>query len=123
MIIGLETFKKSPIYGNGLASSGPGSRYVTEVTLENEHLYIPESWYIQQLVEGGVVGFILFMVVLLLIAQKVYKASIPLFLGCVAIAGMNFWLHAFEAMYVSLWFFILLSFIIHRKFLGTNSIL
>lgn len=62
MITGIERFKENPVFGEGLASSGPAYRFVVPQNAD-EHLYqgetkkmedyyIPESWYVQQLVEG-----------------------------------------------------------------------
>jgi hypothetical protein len=43
-----------------------------------DRFYIPESWYIQQLIEGGILGFIVFMSILFLIAQELRKKNILL---------------------------------------------
>ncbi len=58
MTIGLERFVEKP-WGHGLAAAGPGSRHTYDVTAlssdelrDMEDYTIPESWYIQQLVEG-----------------------------------------------------------------------
>jgi len=57
MIVGVDRFMEHPL-GQGLGSSGPGYRYVLarqgmtqEEIQAQEPYYIPESWYIQQLVE------------------------------------------------------------------------
>jgi hypothetical protein len=54
MIIGLKRFVSAPL-GQGLASAGPAYRYVTDKRLDElektDTYNIPESWYIQQLVE------------------------------------------------------------------------
>lgn len=61
MVIGLKRFTAHPL-GSGLATSGPAYRYVTQLERDEglfegenkdlEDYYIPESWYVQQLVEG-----------------------------------------------------------------------
>ncbi len=79
MYIGYLRFREQPL-GHGLAQAGPASRAIAEVHQEaiplsslnsemrhlsdvflarnpdfifsTEHYYIPESWYIQQLIEG-----------------------------------------------------------------------
>lgn len=56
---GIERFREHPM-GQGLGTAGPAYRYVVKLAdtpiyggaIENtEDYYIPESWYIQQLVE------------------------------------------------------------------------
>jgi len=82
MYIGYLRFLEQPL-GHGLAQAGPASRAIADVNekeipisslapemaylsdifvarnpdfiFSTEHYYIPESWYIQQLIEGGVV--------------------------------------------------------------------
>jgi hypothetical protein len=34
---------------------------------EKDRFYIPESWYIQQFVEGGVIGGILFLTIMIVL--------------------------------------------------------
>jgi hypothetical protein len=61
MVTGLERFRENPVFGEGLASAGPAYRYVVPMnegeslyrgeTKIKEDYYIPESWYVQQLVE------------------------------------------------------------------------
>jgi O-antigen ligase len=34
---------------------------------EKDHFYIPESWYIQQFVEGGVIGGALFLAIMIVL--------------------------------------------------------
>jgi hypothetical protein len=90
MYIGYVRFLEEP-FGHGLGQAGPASRAIAQVnhkpiptsTLDGEmkklaeffsernkdfvfnteHYYIPESWYIQQLIEGGVIGFFFFICV------------------------------------------------------------
>jgi len=49
----LDRFIEHP-FGQGLASSGPAYRsiYTDKSSKEDEKYFIPESWFIQQLVEG-----------------------------------------------------------------------
>ena len=54
MIDGIHEFEQKPL-GHGLAESGPAYRYAHDITNIKEDSYIPESWYIQQLVEGGII--------------------------------------------------------------------
>jgi hypothetical protein len=52
MVNGIERFMEFPL-GAGLATSGPAYRSVTETetTLETDRYYIPESWFVQILIE------------------------------------------------------------------------
>ncbi len=72
-LIGLQRAVDKPL-GSGLATSGPAYRYVQHPE-EDESLFegdnkkredysIPESWYIQQMVEGGAPGFAIFIAIM-----------------------------------------------------------
>jgi O-antigen ligase len=104
MVNGIEEFKSQPL-GHGLAESGPAYRLVHDITDIPESQYIPESWYIQQLVEGGVIGFLLFLGIMGMITWQLYKKSVFMFGGFVSILIINFFLHSFEASYVSILLF------------------
>jgi hypothetical protein len=90
-------FSEKPL-GHGLAESGPASRALydvneTPITTEptdkkvaniirtlkarnhdflynTETFYIPESWYIQQLIEGGVFGFLFFLCIFVVLIRQ-----------------------------------------------------
>lgn len=112
MITGFERFKEHPVFGEGLASSGPAYRFVVPQnasenlyegeTKEKEDYYIPESWYVQQLVEGGIPALGAFLAILATIALSLLRASPPFFAAFVACATMNLFLHSFESAYASL---------------------
>ena len=70
--------------------------------------YIPESWYVQQLVEGGVIGFILLVTVLLLILARLPRYQY-LFGAFFAVILMNIFLHSFESVHTVLALFVFLA--------------
>lgn len=116
MEIGLEQFMEKP-FGRWLASSGPWFRqvYTGEITKEVEEKYIPESWFVQQLVEGGVIFFLLFCGILSTILWRVYGVSKSFFVTCVGVGVMAIFLHIFEATYVSVLLFLFLGLIVEEK--------
>lgn len=121
MITGMNFFFEKP-WWHGLWFAGPAYRYLhaNEVTdgIKIDDLdkkYIPESWYIQQLVEWGVVAFILFLSILYLISQGLFRYHPFLFGGFFGILVMNFFLHTFESTYLSLLVFLIAGLVIGRK--------
>lgn len=112
MYLGVERFRASPVFGEGLATSGPGYRYVVpelrspdlsdERRKEIEDRSIPESWYVQQLVEGGLPALVLLAAVLFVTGFRLYAFSVPFFAAFVAACSMNLFLHTFESAYASL---------------------
>ncbi|MBP8016756.1 O-antigen ligase family protein, partial [Candidatus Gracilibacteria bacterium] len=120
MIIGFDRFKSNPL-GEGLASNGPAFRVTHDISNINESYYIPESWYIQQLVEGGIIGLILFLLVMGLILIKIYQLSIPLFMTFLSVLIMNIFLHSFEAVYVTIILFIFLGIFLKNRELRNKN--
>ena len=115
MIIWIERFIQKPFWA-WLAESWPAFRniYPDKQTLEFEQYYIPESWFIQVLVEGWIIYFLLFLTILWIIWAKLYKKSIFMFVSFFAILVMNVFLHIFEATYLSILLFILIWLIIYK---------
>ncbi|MCK9272652.1 O-antigen ligase family protein [Candidatus Gracilibacteria bacterium] len=114
MIIGVKEFVKKP-FGAGLASSGPAYRPTHDTTNIDEKFFIPESWFIQQLVEGGIIGFLLFVFIMFSIFLKLYSFSIPITASFIAIMVMNLFLHTFEATYVAVALFAILGIILSSE--------
>ena len=120
-MIGIKRAIDKPL-GSGLASAGPAYRFVRqpeqgESLFEGqnkitEDYYIPESWYIQQMVEGGVVGFILFVLILGTIAARLMRKNIFIFGSFVAMATMNLFLHSYESLYISLLLFMIVALVL-----------
>lgn len=115
MIEWVNRFISNP-FGQWLSSSWPASRYVYEVnTKKQEDFYIPESWFIQQLVEWGVIWFVLFMSIMAILFFFLLKIDFVLTVMFFAVMMMNLFLHTFEASYVSILFFILLWILYSNK--------
>lgn len=135
MYIGYLRFLEQPL-GHGLAQAGPASRAIAEVNqnpipmtsldgeikqlgeyflarnrdfvMNTEHYYIPESWYIQQLIEGGIIGFFFFALIflLLLIHLRKYPAMLAALAGVLV---MNTFLHSFESVHIALALFLIIA--------------
>lgn len=115
IMIGVDRFTKNPIW-SWLASSWPASRSVHKVeTKEQTDYYIPESWFVQQLVEWWVIWFVIFGLILLLIIIELYKKNTFLLWSFMSVLTMNLVLHTFEAMYISIIFFMILGLVIWKS--------
>lgn len=109
MEIWIDRFIQKPLW-SGLATSGPAFRSVHqwEITLEDEAYYIPESWFIQQLTEWGIVYFMLFLLIFANILYRLSQQSYLLMVGMIAVLVMNIFLHIFESTHLSYTFFLIL---------------
>lgn len=114
MIYGFKQFLDKP-QGRWLASSGPWYRATYGLKAEDEQFVIPESWYVQQLVEWWIIGFFFFISIMFLILVRIYPLSKPLFFSFFAILLMNVVLHTFEASYISILMFIFLGLFLSKK--------
>ncbi len=115
MLLWVDRFISHP-FGQGLSSSGPASRYVYSIDWKKqEDFYIPESWFIQQLVEGWIIGFTLFVSIMAILFFFLVKVDFVLAVMFFAVMMMNLFLHTFEASYVSILFFILLWILYSKK--------
>jgi hypothetical protein len=115
MIMGINRFLEYPM-GQWLASSGPAYRYIIPVDSKNmeqqDRFYIPESWYIQQFVEGGVIWGILFLSIMGLLFYLLMRES-PILWGMFAgIGAMNLFLHTLESSVLVLLLFMLIGLIL-----------
>lgn len=141
MYLGFLRFSKNPLW-QWLASAGPASRALYEVnevpitaepsdkniativrTLKarnkdfiynSETYYIPESWYIQQLIEGGILWFFFFLSVIVGILAQI-RFSPYMLAAFVGVLMMNIFLHSFESMHSSFALFILCAPLIAHK--------
>jgi hypothetical protein len=135
MYIGYLRFLEQPL-GHGLAQAGPASRAIAEINnapisiesvnpemaylseiflaknpafvMSTEHYYIPESWYIQQLIEGGVIGFIFFVVIFVLILISLRKYP-PMLAALAGVLVMNTFLHSFESVHTAFVLFLIIA--------------
>lgn len=120
MVTSIERFQSHPL-GQWLGSSGPGYRHVipeADVDMEEkDRFYIPESWYIQQFVEGWVIGGILFLAIMLTLFLLLMKEHAILGAMFAWVGIMNLFLHTFESSVLVLPMFMLIGLILshHRK--------
>ena len=121
MVTGWNNFIEQP-WGHGLWFAGPGYRYLipdmnsknaTEVEILDRK-YIPESWFIQQLEEGGVIALFLFLAIMTIIAYHLLQIHSVLFGMFISILCMNFFLHTFESAYFSLLLFLLIGLVLGK---------
>jgi hypothetical protein len=111
MITWVERFIEKPL-GSGLSTSGPAYRSVfpDKVSLEGDRYHIPESWFVQILVEWGFIYFWLFVFILLNILFDLYKNNNKYILVMfIWILVMNLFLHIFEATYITILLFLFLA--------------
>ena len=118
MTIGIERFISHP-FGQWLGSAGPAYRYVQDLSWkkredieELDRRYIPESWYIQQLIEWGIFGFLAFMTLMVSLIIGLLRRHLILFGMFISICMMNFFLHTFESSVISLTLFLLIGLIL-----------
>jgi hypothetical protein len=121
-VTGIERAKDKPL-GSGLASAGPAYRFVKQPepneslyeggNKTDEDYYIPESWFIQQLVEGGIVGFALFVAIIGTLALQLIRKNVFLFGSFVGMNIMNLVLHSYESSYISLLLFMILALVLY----------
>lgn len=116
MEIWIDRFLEKPLW-SWLSESGPAYRniYPEKETKVDEQYYIPESWFIQQLVEWWIVYFLLFVSIFVNILYRLYSNSKSLFVWIIAILVMNIFLHIFEATYLSSLLFIFVWLIYNKK--------
>jgi hypothetical protein len=117
MTMGIDQFLEHPM-GSGLASSGPASRYTYDASVlspselkRKEDETIPESWYIQVLVEGGFLALALFLAIMATIAYETFRFHPFIAWSFFCVLGMNFFLHTFETFFVTLLLFLFLGII------------
>ena len=116
MEIWINRFLNQPMW-SWLAEAWPAYRsiYTEKQTKEAEQYYIPESWFIQQLIEWGYIYFTLFVLIFITILSRLYISSKSLFAWLIAILVMNVFLHIFEATYLSILLFIFIWLLVNKK--------
>ena len=115
MLIGVQRSVSHPL-GQGLGSAGPAYRHVLDLAGKEKNeiektdtYYIPESWYIQQFIEGGFIGGILFIVLMGFILFWLFRVHVILSGMFISILIMNFFLHTFESSMLVLSLFIVIG--------------
>lgn len=118
MITSIDRFKEHPL-GQWLWSSWPAYRYIQKVDSTNmeemDKFYIPESWYIQQFVEGGVLWGMLFLSIMVLLFFLLAREYIIFWAAFAGVATMNLFLHTFESSVVSLLLFLMIGLVLSQK--------
>ncbi len=76
------------IFGAGLGTAGP-------LILKYQDGLIPESWYLQLLLEVGAVGLAIWLILMTILLTKLIKADPPLFLGLMSVSVAALFLHTF----------------------------
>lgn len=112
----IDKFLEKPLW-HWLATSWPWYRsvYPDKISKEEEINFIPESWFIQQLVEWWIIYFLLFISILWIIIKELHRKNIALFWWLIAILIMNIFLHIFEATYLSILLFSILWLTLHTN--------
>jgi hypothetical protein len=111
MLTWVDRFIEKPL-GSGLATSGPAYRnvFLEKTSLDSDRYYIPESWFVQVLVEWWFIYFWLFILILLNILFDLYKSNNKyIFVMFIWILIMNLFLHIFEATYITILLFLFLA--------------
>lgn len=117
MEIWMNRFIENPL-GAGLAAAWPGYRSVIneEITLKTDRYHIPESWFIQILVEWWIIYFALFMIILWNILLNLYKNKYKYILVMfIWVLIMNMFLHVFEFTYLTILLFLFLGLFYNRE--------
>lgn len=109
-------------FGQWLGSSWPGYRYTQNLEgtdksiIEKQDTYfIPESWYLQQLVEWGILWWGVFMIFMILIFWWLFRKHLILWGMFIGIAVMNMFLHTFESAPFSLSLFLLVGLLLSKR--------
>lgn len=118
MIIGVDRAIMHPFW-MGLWSEWPAYRYVKKLGEKDQKEIekmdienIPESWYIQQFVEGWILGGILFLILMGVFLWNLYRSHVILAGMFLSILIMNFFLHTFESSPFSLSLFAIIGLIL-----------
>lgn len=118
MLVGVDRFLSAP-WGQGMGSAGPAYRHVLKLQGESraqieeyDRYYIPESWYIQQYIEGGWIGGTLFLAIIAVIFVALMVIHPILGAMFAGIGFMNLFLHTFESSVIALPLFLLVGFFI-----------
>lgn len=116
MWIWIERFIEKPLWA-WLAESWPAYRYIypEKQTKADELKYIPESWFIQVLIEWWIIYFLTFISILFMSLKRLYSNSIIMFGILTAVIVMNVFLHIFEATYISILMFTFVWLFLNEK--------
>ena len=107
--------------GNSIESAG--SWQIATATTRTVHRFLPENWYVQILLEQWIIGFSLFISVILIIGFKLYDKikkkrdymSIWIFTAFLALCFMANFTHAFEEAATSYVLFLIIGMYLAKK--------
>lgn len=118
LVNGIGRVKSNPV-GQGMGSAGPAYRHVQDLRgLSHKQLevkdffYIPESWFVQVFIEGGVFGGVLFFAIIVFLGLALLFFHPFLGASFGGIAAMNLVLHTYESSVVSYTLFIFVGLIL-----------
>lgn len=121
MMVGVNRFLEHPM-GQGLGSAGPAYRHVYQLhSLDRadveaqDRFYIPESWFIQQYIEGGILGGTLFLLIMAIMFFSLFGVHSVLAGMFGAIGIMNLFLHTYESSVISLLLFSFVGLLLYEK--------
>ena len=76
------------IFGSGIGTAGPAA-------LKYGDGFVSESWYLQLALELGILGLVLWLILIALLLADLYKKNQGLFLGLIAVSVTAVFLHTF----------------------------
>lgn len=105
-------------FGLGLGNAGPASNHFSKDYLG----FIPESWYLQVSLEMGILGIIIYLLILGLVLKKLWslyqkeeRVAFALFLSLMGLMVSSFFLHTWEDSSTALIFWGLLGVILSKE--------
>lgn len=97
------------IFGSGIGTAGPAA-------LKYGDGFVSESWYLQLALEIGVLGLLLWLILIALLLTDLYKKNQGLFLGLAAVSVTAVFLHTFaDNPALSITLFLLIGILIPKK--------
>ncbi len=120
-----QMFLEKP-FGYGLGTAGPASQIQGSgfQFSESNVDFLPENWYLQILIEQGIIGFIIFLMVIMIIGRALWQKmiiekdpySIALFSAFLAVVIMGCFTHVFEEAATSYALFFLIGLHLYKRY-------
>lgn len=127
MIIWLQRIASQPL-GQWLWSAGPAYRHVMKLDWKNREdiekldtWYIPESWYLQQFIESGIIWWTIFILLILYIFFSLFPKYPFIAAVFAGIGMMNHFLHTFESSALSLSLFLIIGLFLAKRQAHNNK--
>ena len=104
-------------WGLGLGDAGPASARFANA---GETGFLPESWYLQVGLESGVLGFLLFIAIIVCVIRLLWQRrddvlNFAVLLGCIAVSVACIFLHSWEAAPVAFTFWVLCGIVLRKQ--------